>query len=265
MGNAYAHRRRLAPALILLAVLTFVVVAFAGISAQNARAIGAYAHGGASCSSCHTSSPQSAANASSAKCITCHAGYALPKATLTCWNCHNPGQSMAAVKAGAPATCTQTCHLADNPSGTVAGSGHNPHPSRGTCTTCHNVTTGIAAPNGSPHHTVAQTPPPVVVTTTMTAKLAPTTVRLGKKVKVTGTAGPATSLAGAKVAFKVERKVGTKWVKMKATATATVGTTGAFTWSYKAVKKGAHRVTLTIAATSTHTKKTIANKKFTVK
>ena len=50
----------------------------------------------------------------------------------------------------------------------------------------------------------------------MTAKVAPTTVKLKKTVKVTGTAGPAASLKGAKVAFKVERKVGAKWVKMKA-------------------------------------------------
>ncbi len=78
-------------------------------------------------------------------------------------------------------------------------------------------------------------------------------------------AGPAASLAGAKIAFKVERKVGTKWVKMKATpTTATASATGAYTWSYKAAKKGAHRVTLTIAATSTHTKKTLV-KPFKVK
>ena len=60
------------------------------------------------------------------------------------------------------------------------------------------------------------------------------------------------------------RKVGTKWVKMKATATAKASATGAFTWSYKTVKKGTHRVTLTIAATSTHTKKTLV-KKFKVR
>ena len=45
--------------------------------------------------------------------------------------------------------------------------------------------------------------------------------QLGKKaVKISGIAGPAPALAGAKIALKVERKVGTKWTKMK-TATAT--------------------------------------------
>jgi predicted secreted protein len=77
---------------------------------------------------------------------------------------------------------------------------------------------------------------------------------LGKKVKVSGLAGPVPALVGAKIALKVERKVGTKWVKMKAT-TKTAGATGAFSWSYKTVKRGAHRVTASIAATSTYTAK----------
>ena len=103
----------------------------------------------------------------------------------------------------------------------------------------------------------------VVTTTITTAKVAPTTVTFGKKVKVSGAAGPAASLAGAKVAFKVERKVGTKWVKMK-TGTATATATGAFTWSYKTAKKGAHRVTTSIAKTSTFTAKKVV-KTFKVK
>jgi hypothetical protein len=48
--------------------------------------------------------------------------------------------------------------------------------------------------------------------------------------------------------------VGTKWVKMK-TGSATVKATGAFTWSYKTAKKGAHRVTASIAKSSTYTAK----------
>ena len=97
-------------------------------------------------------------------------------------------------------------------------------------------------------------PPTVVATTTMTLKATPTIVRLNRSVKTTGTAGPVASLAGAKVALKIERKVGTKWVKMKA-ATKTVSAAGAFSWTYKAVKKGPHRVTASIAKTSTHTAK----------
>ena len=51
---------------------------------------------------------------------------------------------------------------------------------------------------------------------------------------------------------------------MKAPATATVATLGAYTWSYKAVKKGSHRVTLTIKATTTYTAKKLV-KTFKVK
>ena len=103
----------------------------------------------------------------------------------------------------------------------------------------------MPSPSPSPSATAAPT--------SLTAKVSPTIVKLGKKVKVSGTAGPVPALAGAKIAFKVERKVGTKWVKMKAPATATVATLGTYTWSYKAVKKGSHRVTLSIKATTTYT------------
>ena len=79
-----------------------------------------------------------------------------------------------------------------------------------------------------------------------------------KSVKFSGVAGPAASLAGAKVSLKVERKVGTKWIKMK-TGTATVqATTGAYSWSYKTTKKGSHRVTASIAQTSSFTAKKLA-------
>ena len=50
----------------------------------------------------------------------------------------------------------------------------------------------------------------------MTAKVAPTTVKLNKSVTVSGTVTPAAQLAGAKVSILVNRKVGTKWVKAKA-------------------------------------------------
>ena len=42
---------------------------------------------------------------------------------------------------------------------------------------------------------------------------------------------------------------------MKAPATATVATLGPYSWTYKAVRKGSHRVTLTIKATTTYTAK----------
>jgi hypothetical protein len=97
----------------------------------------------------------------------------------------------------------------------------------------------------------------------MTLKASPAIVKVRKTMKATGTAGPVASLAGAKVAFKVQRKVGTRWVKMK-TGTATVTATGTFAWKYRTAKKGVHRVTASIAKTSTYTAKKIV-KKFRVK
>jgi hypothetical protein len=224
MGNAYAHRRRLAPALILLAVLTLVVVAFAGIATQNAAAHPTF---DPVCTGCHSGAYPTGVHAKAA-----HSGF-----IGTCATCHTNGTS----NPPPPSACA-ACH-----GGTAAILAKTTHAglSCGTTNGCHGYTS------------------PTQVTTTMTAKVAPATVKLKKSVKVTGTAGPATSLAGAKVTFKVERKVGAKWVKMK-TGSATASATGAFKWSYKTAKKGSHRVTSTIAATSTYTKKAVV-KTFKVK
>ena len=48
------------------------------------------------------------------------------------------------------------------------------------------------------------------------------------------------------------------------TGTTTATASGAFTWSYKTAKKGAHRVTASIAKSSTHTAKKLV-KPFKVK
>jgi hypothetical protein len=169
------------------------------------------------------------------------------QATFTqCSSCHaqsathsNPSH------AGFFGVCS-TCHTngTDNP----------PPPSA--CAACHGGTTAILArtTHAAPAQACGTTPgchgvPAVTpVTTTMTLKAAPTTQRLGRSVKFSGVAGSLPALAGAKVAFKVERKVGTKWVKMKTAAKTVNATTGAFSWTYKTVKKGAHRVTASIAA-----------------
>jgi len=180
---------------------------------------------------------------------------------------------LAARPASATSTFT-TCASCHTRSAIHAGTTHAAQD----CTTCHDATVGLtpkacAASTchgpaadilAKPMHTTnncGTTPgchgvPPAVVTTTMTAKVSPTIAILGRSVKVTGTAGPVASLAGAKVAFRVDRKVGTRWVKMK-TGSATVSATGTFKWSYKTIKRGAHRVTSTIAKTSTHTKKSL--------
>jgi uncharacterized membrane protein YfbV (UPF0208 family) len=97
----------------------------------------------------------------------------------------------------------------------------------------------------------------------MTLKAAPTTVRVKKAVKFTGKVGPLPTLVGAKVAIKVERKVGTKWVKMKA-VTRTAAASGSYAYTYKTAKKGAHRVTASIGKTPTYTSKSL-KKTFKVK
>jgi predicted secreted protein len=57
--------------------------------------------------------------------------------------------------------------------------------------------------------------------------------------------------------------VGKKWVKMKS-GSAVVKATGAYAWSYKATKKGTHRVTASIKGTSAYTAKSLV-KTFKVK
>ena len=233
MGNVHAHRRRPAPALILMAtVALLIVLAFmavnASIGAQDAQALPNFTDpvsGVGPCNSCHNYSMGDAFHSK-----TTHAAQ-------TCATCHVAGSGAAGLRPSACATChTPVSALLALTTHAATGCGTTPG--------CHGV-------------------PPAQVTTTMTAKVAPTSVKLKKTVKVTGTAGPAASLAGAKVAFKVERKVGAKWVKMK-TGSATASATGAFKWSYKTAKKGSHRVTASIAATATYTAKKVV-KPFKVK
>ena len=60
-----------------------------------------------------------------------------------------------------------------------------------------------------------------------------------------------TSLAGSGVALTVQRKSGTRWVKVKA-VTRTISSTMAYSWKYKPAKKGAYRVQAKIPKTATH-------------
>ncbi len=99
----------------------------------------------------------------------------------------------------------------------------------------------------------------------MTARATPTTIRLRKTVKTTGAVTPVATLAGKKVALRVDFKKGTKWVKAK-TASATVTATGAYSWKYKPLKKGTFRVKASIAAmTGVYKASKTAYKTFKVK
>ena len=216
MGIVHAHRGRLAPALILAVLMALAVIVTLGLAASPASAQQTFTN----CASCHNYTGSSDAFHS-------QPGHA---AASSCTTCHVNGFS-AANKGLTPAACA-TCHT---PTSDVLAKPAHAGNACGTTPGCHGV-------------------PSAVVTTTMTLKAAPTIVRLNRLVKTTGTAGPVASLAGAKVALKIERKVGTKWVKMKA-VTKTVSAAGAFSYTYKTVKKGPHRVTASIAKTTTHTAK----------
>jgi hypothetical protein len=186
---------------------------------------------------------------------------AAQQAFTKCSTCHDYsyGDAYHGLKTHSEQACP-TCHVNGSGAAGLVPSA---------CVSCHGTAAQIIADPATSHGSAGcgTTPgchgvPPATVTTTMTLK-APRTVRVRKTVKFTGTAGPLPSLAGAKVNLKVERKVGTKWIKMK-TAAKTVGATGAFSWSYKTAKKGTHRVTASIAKTSTHTAKKLV-KSFKVK
>jgi hypothetical protein len=235
MGNAHAQHRRLAPALIVLAVLTLVVVAFAGIAAQNAQALPTFNTAGAGlgpCDSCHSmGSIHAGATHSAQSCAKCHtAGTGTPPLPSACASCHT--------KAGILAKATHTSIGC----GTAGG--------------CHVSST--------PTPTPTPTPTATAVATTVTAKAAPTTIRLGKTVKTTGAVTPVATLAGKKVALRVDFKKGTKWVKAK-TASATVTATGTYSWKYKPLKKGTFRVKASIATTATYKASKTAYKTFKVK
>jgi hypothetical protein len=232
MGNAHVLRGRMAPALILAALLVVVAVVALGAFARPAAAQTTFTQ----CSTCHDYAYGDAYhNMTTHKaqaCATCHVN-GPGKAGLVpsaCASCHGPVSTLIATTNHAPAGC-------------------------GTTNGCH----GYVSPTPTP----TPTPTATVAPTTMTAKVSPAIVKLGKKVKVTGLAGPVPALVGAKVAFKVERKVGAKWTKMK-TGTATTSATGAYTWSYKAIKKGPHRVKVSIAKTTAFTAKALV-KNFKVK
>jgi hypothetical protein len=221
MGIVHTHRGRLAPALILAVLMALAVVVTLGLAASPASAQSTYT----TCAGCHSSAKHTSNST--------HAGLF---SSNGCATCHTAGSGAAGVRPAGCASCHNVTTVLGKPTHTSLNCGTTPG--------CH----GFTSPTPTP------TPTATAVATTMTLKVAPTIVRLNRTVKATGTAGPLASLAGAKVALKIERKVGTRWVKMKA-VTKTVSAAGAFSHTYKAVKKGSHRVTASIAKTSTFTAK----------
>jgi hypothetical protein len=174
------------------------------------------------------------------------AGPASAQATFTaCASCHGMAATHSNPSHAAVYPTCANCH----PNGDTSQI-----PSTAKCGVCHGGVTQILkstqhVSNGCGTTVGCHGYTATIITTKVTAKVAPTTIRLGKTVKASGLATPATTLTGKKVALRVDFKKGTAWVKVKST-TATVKSTGAYAWTYKPGKKGAYRVTASISATA---------------
>jgi len=232
MGNSLAHRGRLAPAIILALVIVAVAVA-ALVAASSAQALPTFnqaVNGIGPCDSCHTEGTvHSPDNPVMAGTNANHTG-------IGCATCHTSGTS------NPPSTAAcGGCH-----GGVTAILATTSHTSQGCGTTvgCH----GFTAPP---------------VTTVMTGKVAPTSVKTGKSVTISGSVTPAAQLGGAKVSILVNRKSGSKWVKAKS-GSATAKSTGAYSWKYKATKSGSYQVKISVKASSTYTAASVT-KTFKVK
>ncbi len=245
MGIVHVHRGRLTPALTLLVFAALAVVAILGLTAGPASAVGGYSHGGTSCGSCHTSVPYSSANVSNAQCQTCHTGFdAHPQsgAAATCWTCHEPGADMTTIQSAAgcgTAAAGAGCHGATAHKGSTLK----------TCTTCHTPSTGPKTPGQSAHHKASVTD--VTVKPVLTAKLSATSIRLGKTFKATGLAKPINLTY--KVTVLIQKKVGTKWVKVTKKTAAPNATSYVWTVTYKPARKGTYRAIASVPAVASTT------------
>jgi hypothetical protein len=221
MGNAHVLRGRLTPALVIAAVLALALLAVLAI-AGTAAAQPAFEP---TCGACHTEAAVHPSGYPSAgpSANPNHAG-------LACSKCHTNGTATPP-----PTSACGSCH--GGVTAILAKTTHSTQ-SCGTTVGCHGYT-GVTQ-----------------VATVLTAKAAPTTVKVGKTVTISGTATPADQLTGAKIAILVNRKVGTKWVKAKA-ATATASATGSYSWKYKVAKKGSYQVKVSVKATATFTAKSV--------
>ncbi len=158
-------------------------------------------------------------------------------AFTVCGGCH--GQTATHAK-HATVACA-TCH--------TAGTAAPPPPSA--CASCHGAAAILAkhlALGGCGTVPGCHAAAPEPVTTAVSLKVAPASIKLKKTVKATGTVSPAADLAGMKVLLKAEIKVGKAWKAAKA-GSATVSDAGLYVWTYKPAKKGSYRMTATIKAT----------------
>jgi hypothetical protein len=159
-------------------------------------------------------------------CESCHgkdATHAKPShTTLACTSCHLTSTATPPT----PAACA-SCHGAS----AILASASHVSQGCGTTPGCHGA--------------------PEPMTTAVSLKVTPTSIKLKKTVKVTGAVTPAAELAGIKVILKAEMKVGSAWKAAKTTSSV-VSATGTYSWTYKPAKKGSYRMTASIVATTDH-------------
>ena len=103
-----------------------------------------------------------------------------------------------------------------------------------------------------------------LVKATLTLKFDGASIKAGKTVTARGVLGPA-SLAGQSVKLLAQTKKGTKWVKAGTATKATNGTTGAYSWKFRAKTKGTYRIMASIRKTTAHTAAATAWRKFKAK
>jgi hypothetical protein len=174
-------------------------------------------------------------------CATCHgqaATHANPNhATLACNKCHLTSTATPPT----PAACA-SCHGA----AAILASANHVAQGCGTTPGCHGV------------------PVPTPITTAVSLKVAPASIKFKKTVVATGTVTPAADLVGVNVFVKAEIKVGSAWKAAK-TGKAIVSATGAYSWTYKPAKKGTYRMTASIVATADYKGSKSPSRPFKVK
>lgn len=153
---------------------------------------------------------------------------------VLCASCHSQADTHA--KHGAVGCAS--CHTNG---GTVP-----PPPSA--CATCHGAAAIVAKHPAATCGVSGCHGAPAPITTAVSLKVAPTSIKLKKTVTASGSVTPATELVGIKVALKAEIKVGKAWKAAKA-GSVTVNNLGKYKWVYKPAKKGTYRMTATIKAT----------------